>query len=87
MAIKIYRPADSLQVYIKDDTKSLLPRLATATHLRVYPLEDESVKIVDELKSEVLIGKTVASTLQDEAGASIGADFDTALLYLAKIIG
>jgi len=85
MATKIYRPEDSLQVYIDDGINGL--KLVTASHLRVYPSETDKVIIRDELLSREVVPLLVTTLLQDEAGAAIGADTEAGLLYLAKIIG
>ena len=85
MAIKVYRPTDSLQIYF--ETGSIDPVLVTATHLRITVEQEEKIKIKDVLFDKEIVRATLFSELQDEAGASIGATIADALLYLVKIIG
>jgi len=87
--IKIYKPTGSLQVYFKKDT-DVFPTLVTSTHLRIYVeqnLASENLAIRDELLNKFAVKNRPITEMQDEAGASIGATMEEALLYLAKIIG
>ena len=85
MAIKVYKPADSLQVYFETGVTD--PVLVTAIHLRIYVVEDDKVIIKDVLFDKEIVKKTLLTELQDDTGTSIGATPEDALLYLAKIIG
>ena len=86
MSVKVYRPTDSLQVYIQKDA-DVNPRLVTAAHLRIYTTSEEYIMLKDELLDTNVFENTPIADIQDEAGASIGGDMATALSYLDKIIG
>ena len=85
MAIKIYKPTDSFQVYF--DSVGGEVALHTATHLTMWPDDvAETFTIKDELNSAVVRDVPHADILV-EAGTAAGADFAAVRLYLAKIIG
>ena len=85
MAIKIYKPTDSLQVYFESVGGSIMP--VTASHLRIYENDaDETFSIKDELNSMV-VRDVPHGDIQDELGDPAGADYAAVKLYLSKIIG
>jgi len=86
MSVKIYRPADSLQVYVQKDTETN-PRLITAPHLRVYTSDLDAITVRDELLNREVISALLPADIQDEGGTAIGANLTEALSYLDKIIG
>jgi len=86
MAIRIYKPTDSLQIYILDDAAAQ-PKLVTASHLRIYPTDPDRITLRDELLSNTPVENRLHSDILDEAGSAAGADMAAVLLYLAKIIG
>jgi len=85
MSVKIYRPADSLQVYVQKDTETN-PRLVTATHLRIYTSDSDGITVRDELMDREVISALLPTEILDETDTPM-ADFAAALTYLDKIIG
>ena len=86
MTIKIYRPEDSLQVYILKST-STVPKLYPAAHLRIYTSENEDIAVKDELLDKEVTDGVSFTDMQDFNGDPIGVDVTAALSYLDKIIG
>lgn len=87
MAIKVYLPTDSLQLYV--DKGATYPELATATHCRIYQEAGDKITILDHLFEPPLaiVGSTLYSDIQNEAGSAAGGTMAATVLYLAKIIG
>ena len=87
MSVKIYRPTDSLQVYVQENGIDVNPKLVTGSHLRIYTTPQDTLMIKDELLNKTVVDNTAIADIQDEGGAPIGATLTDALSYLDKIIG
>lgn len=85
MAIKIYVPTDSKQVFF--DSVGGQIDLRGASRLSIDPNDaDETFTIRDDINS-IVVADILYSDIQNEAGAAAGATYADVKLYLAQIIG
>ena len=85
MATKVYLPTDSLNLYVEEDGEQMILTPSSQCRIRVY--EGDLITVWDALYDNAIVNRVIFSDLKDGAGASIGATFDDAVLYLAKIVG